>query len=74
VRLFPGFTRSTLANLCRSPLRGLILEAYGAGNGPSSDREFLTVLETATSEGIVVVLVTQCLRPWGRESCRNDAA
>src|SRR3954452_5236805 len=62
VRLFPGFSATTLANLCRPPLQGLVLEAYGAGNGPSNDGEFLSVIETATSDGIVVVVVTQCVR------------
>lgn len=62
VRLFPGFSASILANLCRPPLQGLVIEAYGAGNGPSEDREFLTAIEIATSHGIVVVVVTQCVR------------
>lgn len=62
VRLFPGFSPSILANVCRSPLQGLIIEAYGAGNGPSDDREFLAAVESATSQGIVVVVVTQCVR------------
>jgi len=61
VRLFPGFSASILANLCRPPLQGLVLEAYGAGNGPSDDREFLAAIDAATSQGIVVVVVTQCL-------------
>lgn len=62
VRLFPGFAASILANLCQPPLQGLVIEAYGAGNGPSDDREFLAAIETATSHGIVVVVVTQCVR------------
>ncbi len=62
VRLFPGFSASILANICRSPLQGLIIEAYGAGNGPSNDSEFLAAIEAATSQGIVVVVVTQCAR------------
>jgi L-asparaginase len=62
VRLFPGFSPSILANLCRPPLQGLVIEAYGAGNGPSNDREFLAVVDAATSAGIVVVVVTQCAR------------
>ncbi|MFD1504316.1 type I asparaginase [Georgenia yuyongxinii] len=61
VRLFPGFSASILANLCRPPLQGLILEAYGAGNGPSDDQGFLAAIDAATSQGIVVVVVTQCL-------------
>ncbi len=62
MRLFPGFSASILANLCRPPLQGLVIEAYGAGNGPSHDREFLAAIEAATAEGVVVVVVTQCLR------------
>jgi len=62
VQLFPGFSASILSNLCRPPLQGLVLEAYGAGNGPSDDREFLAAIESATASGIVVVVVTQCVR------------
>ena len=62
VRLFPGFSASILANLCRPPLQGLVVEAYGAGNGPSNDREFMAVVEAATAQDIVVVVVTQCVR------------
>ena len=62
VRLFPGFSASIVANICRPPLQGLIIEAYGAGNGPSDDREFLAAIEAATAQGVVVVVVTQCVR------------
>lgn len=62
VRLFPGFSASILANVCAPPLQGLVIEAYGAGNGPSDDRDFLSAIEAATSRGIVVVVVTQCVR------------
>jgi L-asparaginase len=61
-RLFPGFSASILANLCRPPLQGLVIEAYGAGNGPANDRDFLTAIERAAADGIVVVVVTQCVR------------
>ena len=62
VRLFPGFSASILANMCRPPLQGLVIEAYGAGNGPSDDLEFLAAIEDATARGVVVVIVTQCVR------------
>lgn len=62
VQLFPGFSASILGNVCRPPLQGLVLEAYGAGNGPSQDREFLAAIEAAVEAGIVVVVVTQCVR------------
>lgn len=62
VRLFPGFSGAVLASVCRAPLEGLVIEAYGAGNGPSHDEEFLAAIRDATDAGVVVVVVTQCLR------------
>ena len=62
IRLFPGFSASILANVCRPPLQGLVIEAYGAGNGPANDPDFLAAVEAATTQGIVVVVVTQCAR------------
>jgi L-asparaginase len=62
MRLFPGFSASILANLCRPPLQGLVIEAYGAGNGPANDRDFLAAIEAAAGHGVVVVVVTQCVR------------
>jgi L-asparaginase len=62
VRLFPGFSAQTLDNVLRPPLQGLVIETYGAGNGPSEDAAFIEALERATAAGIVVVSVTQCVR------------
>ncbi len=62
VRLFPGFSASIVVNICQPPLQGLVIEAYGAGNGPSDDRDFLAAIEAATAAGVVVVIVTQCVR------------
>src|SRR5215207_9547380 len=56
VRLFPGFSASILANICAPPLQGLVIEAYGAGNGPSEDVQFRAAIEAATSRGVVVVV------------------
>ena len=54
----PPSSRTCAGRRCR----GLVIEAYGAGNGPSEDREFLAAIEAATAAGIVVVVVTQCVR------------
>ncbi|MBK8987028.1 MAG: asparaginase [Chloroflexi bacterium] len=61
-RLFPGVSARTLENMLQPPLRGLVLQAYGAGNGPTRDKEFLRVLQEATERGVVIVNCTQCLR------------
>jgi len=47
------------AVLDRPGLRGVVLEAYGAGNGPT-DAWFLGPLRTAIDRGVTVVVTTQC--------------
>lgn len=61
VRLFPGIGADFLARLLAPPLAGLVLEAYGAGNGPTRDPALLAALTDACARGVVIVVVTQCL-------------
>ena len=60
LRLHPGIDGHVLdAVLSRPGLRGLVLEAYGAGNGPT-DAWFLDPLRSAVDRGVTVVVTTQC--------------
>jgi L-asparaginase len=60
LRLHPGLDGSVVrAVLDRPGLRGLVIEAYGAGNGPT-DAWFLEPLRTAVDSGVTVVVTTQC--------------
>lgn len=61
LRLYPGITTEVLANFLRPPLEGLVLETYGAGNGPERP-DILEVLRDATARGVLVLNVTQCPR------------
>jgi len=61
LRLFPGIAPDLVRNVLRPPLQGLVLEAYGVGNGPDSDAEFIAAIEEATKRGVVIVDCTQCL-------------
>ena len=61
-RLFPGLAPDLLRNVLQPPLQGLVLEAYGVGNGPDRDAALLAALAEATSRGVVIVAITQCLR------------
>ncbi|HEX8171473.1 MAG TPA: asparaginase [Thermoanaerobaculia bacterium] len=61
LRLFPGISPELVRNVLRPPLQGLVLEAYGVGNGPDQNREFLDALADATARGVVIVDCTQCL-------------
>ena len=61
LRLFPGISPELVRNVLRPPLQGLVLEAYGVGNGPDQDRDFLDALSEATARGVVIVDCTQCV-------------
>lgn len=60
--LWPGIPAQVIRNFLQPPLKGLILRAYGVGNGPTSNPDFLAALTEATSRGGVIVDCTQCLR------------
>lgn len=60
LRLFPGFSGSILRALCRNTsLRGLILEGYGGGNGPTADNDFLAAVRQVRAQGVVVAVTAQ---------------
>jgi len=60
LRLHPGTDRHDLeAVLDRPGLRGFVLEAYGAGNGPT-ESWFLDPLRSAVERGVTVCVTTQC--------------
>ncbi|HYM61934.1 MAG TPA: asparaginase [Thermoanaerobaculia bacterium] len=61
LRLFPGISPELVRNVLRPPLQGLVLEAFGVGNGPDQDKAFIAALAEATKRGVVIVDCTQCL-------------
>ncbi|HET7434059.1 MAG TPA: asparaginase domain-containing protein, partial [Thermoanaerobaculia bacterium] len=61
LRLFPGISPELIRNVLRPPLQGLVLEAFGVGNGPDQDAAFVDALAEATARGVVIVACTQCL-------------
>lgn len=62
LRLFPGITKTMVERILAPPLRGAVLETYGAGNAPDDQPELLAVLRAATDRGVVLVNTTQCHR------------
>jgi len=72
LRLFPGISPELVRNVLRPPLQGLVLEAYGVGNGPDQDTAFIDALTEATKRGVVIVDCTQCLE--GRVDLAEYAA
>jgi L-asparaginase len=60
IKLFPGISAEVLRAMIAIPkLKGIILETYGSGNGPSNEW-FLNIIEEGVKKGIVMVNVTQC--------------
>ncbi|RAP37525.1 L-asparaginase 1 [Legionella quinlivanii] len=59
-RLFPGFSTDVLQALLQQPLRGLVLETYGAGNAQNNDARFLKMLEEACRRDVIIINCTQC--------------
>ncbi len=76
VRVFPGLDAKLLLGALRAGMKGLVLEAYGAGTVPSLGTSLLPVLREARAMGIPVAIVSQCFRgfvdltryPAGREA------
>ena len=61
VRLIPGISASFIRNVLAPPVQAVVLQAYGVGNGPDRDRDFLDAIADATARGVVVVDCSQCL-------------
>lgn len=59
-RLFPGMSLDIFNHFLKRPLKGIILETFGDGNGPSEPR-FLDSINKANDEGMVILGCTQCI-------------
>lgn len=62
LRLFPGITEATVRAFLQEPIRGIVLETFGAGNAPNNRPEILKALSEAVARGVVIVNCTQCLK------------
>jgi L-asparaginase len=60
LKVFPGMTRSFVEHLLSDKeLKGLIIEGFGAGNVPTHEW-FFELLKQRVSEGMLIVVLTQC--------------
>jgi len=61
IRIYPGITREQVQAVLSIPdLKGCVLETYGSGNMPT-DVWLLQALKDASSKGIVLLNVSQCV-------------
>jgi len=60
LKLYPGITPQLISTIFKTPsIRAIIMESYGAGNVPT-DSVFLSLIENAVNQNIIIVNVTQC--------------
>jgi L-asparaginase len=57
---YPGIQAAQVEALLASGVRGLLLECYGSGTGPSEDAALLAALKTAHARGVVLAAISQC--------------
>jgi L-asparaginase len=59
IKVFPGINAKYFLNLINSAdVHGIVLEMYGAGNGPIS-QNFLDAIRSLAKKGVVIVAVSQ---------------
>ena len=59
-RIFPGMSIDIFRHFLKRPLKGIVLETYGDGNGPTNDPDFVNAIKNATDAGLVIMGCTQC--------------
>src|SRR5262249_3641444 len=65
VRIFPGLDARLLEGALVSGVRGLVIEAFGAGNVPVLENSLIPVIDSARERDVPVVIVSQSMRGLG---------
>lgn len=61
LKIYPGMKPSIISKVASQGYKGLVIEAYGAGNLPRKDNEFFPRIKVLVDVGIPVVITTQCI-------------
>ncbi|MBW0482057.1 hypothetical protein O181_021772 [Austropuccinia psidii MF-1] len=61
LRMFPSITPASVRAFLASPIQGIVLETFGAGNAPRKP-ELLKAFKEAADRGVVILNVTQCAK------------
>jgi L-asparaginase len=62
VRTFPGLDPLVLRGALAAGVRGMVIEAFGAGNVPHLENSLIPVIKSAQSRDVPVVIVSQSPR------------
>uniref|UniRef100_A0A8C3YFW7 asparaginase n=1 Tax=Catagonus wagneri TaxID=51154 RepID=A0A8C3YFW7_9CETA len=60
LRIYPGIPAALVRAFLQPPLKGVVMETFGSGNGPTKP-DLLHELRAATERGLVIVNCSQCL-------------
>lgn len=58
--VYPGVQAAHVRALVSTGIKGLLLECYGSGTGPSDDEALLQALREAGERGVLVAAISQC--------------
>nr|XP_021482700.1 60 kDa lysophospholipase isoform X1 [Meriones unguiculatus] len=61
LRLYPGIPASLVRTFLQPPLKGVVMETFGSGNGPTKP-DLLQELRMAAEQGLIIVNCTHCLQ------------
>lgn len=59
--VYPGLQAEQVQALVVSGVRGLLLECYGSGTGPSEDAALMQALQKARQGGVLIAAISQCI-------------
>ncbi|XP_063716943.1 L-asparaginase-like isoform X4 [Symsagittifera roscoffensis] len=62
LRFYPGMTVELISNFLRPPVRGVVLQTFGSGNGPDAREDILRAFKKASDEGVLIINCTQCYK------------
>lgn len=60
LRIFPSISALTIRAFLQAPMKGVVLQTFGAGNVPSNREDLVKELKDATERGVIIVNCTQC--------------
>ena len=60
LRIYPSIMASTVRHFLKLPIRGVVLQCYGAGNIPSNREDILEAIRDGANSGVIILVVTQC--------------
>ena len=60
--LFQVFNALQVQGFLQPPMEGVVIQSYGAGNGPDARDDLINLFKEAAKRGVLIVNITQCQR------------